>query len=433
MFQICAGGSRVGSALLVGVLVCALGTGVQAASVTEIYGFTQPDSGFRPVPSALTAGPDGRLYGFTASSLSESGTYLPGGLFDLVPPADGHGLWKAHLLLLTPKYQSFELPLGGPLLLDEAGNLFGETTNDGPALSGTIFEMIRPATAADHWKFQTILNFRGGGDGAYPSGGLTEGPDGVLYGTAAMGGENENGVAFSLTPPVSAGAPWTETVLWRFGSGADGSVPYCAPVLGASGELYGTTGYGGAHALGAVFMLTPPATGESKWHERLLHDFTGAADGGNPYASLVRDAAGTLFGIASSGGPKSYGTAFALTPPVNGRPWKFKMLHAFSGKPDADSPEQPLILQPDGSLLGISMFGGNYADSFDGVGAIFKLTPPPAGKTEWTEKVVYNFGDGLPTVGELPPNALTESGGAFFGATVEGGPYGDGAAFKFVP
>ncbi len=433
MFQFCSGGSRVGIAVLVGVTECALGTGVQAASVTEIYGFKQPESGFRPVGSALTAGPDGRLYGFTASSLSESGTYLPGGLFDLVPPADGHGRWTAHLLLRTPKYQSFELPLGGPLLLDAAGNLFGETTNDGPALSGTIFEMIPPATAADDWTYQTILTFRGGGDGAAPSGGLTEGPDGVLYGTTQAGGENENGVAFSLAPPASVGAPWTETVLWRFGSGTDGSVPYCAPVLGAGGELYGTTGYGGAHAMGAVFMLTPPATGQTKWHERLLHEFAGSTDGGNPYASLVRDAAGTLFGTASTGGPKVYGTAFALSPPADGGPWKFKMLHAFSGMPDAYSPEQPMILQPDGSLFGITLYGGNYPESFDGVGAIFKLTPPPAGKTQWSEKVVYSFGDDLSTVGELPANALADSGGAFFSTTVEGGPYGHGAAFKFVP
>jgi hypothetical protein len=358
---------------------------------------------------------------------------LPGGLFDLVPPADGHGRWTAHLLLLTPKYQSFELPLGGSLLLDEAGNLFGETTSDGPALSGSIFEMFPPATAGDPWTFQTIFTFPGGGEGAYPSGGLTEGPDGVLYGTAQAGGENDNGVVFCLAPPATAGAQWTETVLWRFGSGSGGSVPYGAPVLGATGELYGITGYGGGHANGVVFMLTPPATGQTKWHERLLHDFAGATDGGPPSATLVRDPAGSLFGTASTGGPKFYGTAFALLPPVDGGPWKFKLLHGFSGKPDAYSPEGPMILQPDGSLLGITTYGGNYAASFEGVGAIFKLTPPAAGKTAWTERVVYDFGDRASTVGDLPPSVLVESGGAFFGTTIEGGPHGGGAAFKFVP
>ena len=426
-------GSITRIAVVVMAIVVAHANGTQAASVMKIYGFKDPALGFRAVSGYLTAGP-GVLYGYASSGLTESGTYIPGGLFELVPPTDGNGPWVSHTLLLSPKDQSFELPLGGPLLLDVAGNLFGETTSDGPAFAGTVFELSPPAAGSTKWTFRNIFTFRAARQGAYPTGGLTAGPNGVLYGTAQAGGHHDDGVVFSLTPPASAGDEWTETVLWRFGLGKDGSVPYGAPALGPGGEVYGVTGYGGVHGMGRVFMLTPPAAGASTWQETVLHDFAGTADGATPYAGLVRDAAGTLYGIASTSGPDSYGTAYALQPPASGdTAWSFTLLHAFSGMPDAYSPQQPLVIQTDGSLIGISMYGGNYVPSFDGVGAIFKLTPPAVGQTAWSEKVIYNFGDLAATVGELPGSALTSLGGALFGTTTSGGPDGHGAAFELQP
>jgi hypothetical protein len=113
--------------------------------------------------------------------------------------------------------------------------------------------------------------------------------------------------------------------------------------------------------------------------------------------------------------------------------WKFELLHPFTGAPDGYSPEKPLVLQADGSLLGISMYGGNYPPSFDGVGAIFKLTPPAAGMNTWTEAVIFSFGDTDATIGELPVSGLTVSGSALYGTTIEGGAHSSGAAFRLVP
>ncbi len=118
---------------------------------------------------------------------------------------------------------------------------------------------------------------------------------------------------FELTPNGSGG--WTETVLHSFGNGADGALafPYAGLIFDAAGNLYGTTVAGGTHRQGTVFELTPQAGGG--WTENVLYSFkNNGTDGARPYAGLVLDAVGNLYGTTYQGGTHGYGTVFEITP-----------------------------------------------------------------------------------------------------------------------
>ena len=152
---------------------------------------------------------------------------------------------------------------------------------------------------------KTVLhNFTGGTDGAYPQvyGGLVQDPAGIFYGTTLAGGASKQGIIFSID------AAGTETILYTFTGGADGGYPYAGLVRDKKGNLYGTTFQGGAFGSGTVFKLSPTGT------ETVLHSFDYSNDGGYPMAGLVRDLSGNLYGTTSAGGTGNHGTIFKLKP-----------------------------------------------------------------------------------------------------------------------
>jgi uncharacterized repeat protein (TIGR03803 family) len=176
------------------------------------------------------------------------------------------------------------------LVRDAAGNLYGTTLNGGDQNCsggcGSVFKL-------DKTSKETILySFTGGSDGEYPNAGLVRDEAGNLYGTTVAGGVSGTGCPEYTTCGVVFKLDTTgkETVLYTFTGGADGGTSYARLVRDSAGNLYGTTAGGGAFASGVVFKLD--ATG----HETVLHTFTGGADGGLPYAGLVRDSAGNLYG-----------------------------------------------------------------------------------------------------------------------------------------
>src|SRR6202012_4072648 len=119
------------------------------------------------------------------------------------------------------------------------------------------------------------------------------------YGTTSAGGTYGSGTVFELSP--IAGGGWTEHVLYSFGAGSqDGVGPSTPLVFDGAGHLYGTTEYGGPYYAGAVFELTPSASGS--WTEALLHTFGYGQDGQQPLAGLVLDAHGDLYGTTVVGG-----------------------------------------------------------------------------------------------------------------------------------
>ena len=168
------------------------------------------------------------------------------------------------------------------MIQDEEGNLYGTTLSGGSG-SGVVFKL-------DPTGKETVLyTFTGGLDGAQPAAGLIRDFAGNFYGTASGGGAAQNGVVFKLDRQGKF------TVLHSFTGGADGAIPY-GRLFRDRGSLYGTTFFGGdlngcgGLGCGVVFELNGNGV------ESVLRNFTGGADGANPYVSLVQDAAGNLYG-----------------------------------------------------------------------------------------------------------------------------------------
>jgi uncharacterized repeat protein (TIGR03803 family) len=207
------------------------------------------------------------------------------------------------------------------------------------------FAHAEPATAAT--TESVLYKFNGGSDGANPHAGLISDSKGILYGTTWHGGGTGCGgkgcgTVFRLVPPIPPATKWTEQVLYRFQGGSDGAAPFAGLVLDSKGALYGTTLAGGvSFGLGTVFKLTQPAPGHTQWAEQVLYRFTGTGtDGAGPQAGLVFDSTGALYGTTSGGGgPANCGTVFKLAPPAPGHTqWTETVLYSFAGRGDGCLP-----------------------------------------------------------------------------------------------
>ncbi len=221
-------------------------------------------------------------------------------------------------------------PLAG-LVLDGAGNLYGTTNKGGKGSCvssgavegcGTVFE-ISPKPGGG-WSEKILNSFVTSSGGYFPKAGLTLDAAGNLYGTASSSSGGNCGTVFELSPTDTG--EWTAKTLHDFNCAAgDGAVPVAGVTLDAAGNLYGTTSQGGAYNSGIVFQLTPSA---GSWTESVLHTFGQGTDGATPYAGVIFDAFGNLYGTTYKGGNATYGTAFELTPATGGV-WTETVLHNF--------------------------------------------------------------------------------------------------------
>jgi len=319
------------------------------------------------------------------------------------------------------------------LIMDGEGNLYGTTRLGGDNNSGTVFELTPNGSGG--WTEKKLHNFGNGTDGVSPEAGLIFDAAGNLYGTTSGGGDHQCGdsgcgTVFEMTPNGSGG--WTEKKLHNFGNGTDGSVPLASLIFDAEGNLYGTTTYGGSHNAGTVFEMTP--NGSGGWTEKKLHNFGSGTDGTYPVASLVFDAAGNLYGTTRYGGNYlcassahyGCGTVFEMTPNGSGG-WTEKKLHNFGiNTADGAIPLADLIFDAAGNLYGTTTYGGNF-----NLGTAFEMTPNGSGG--WTEKKLYNFGvngsDGTYPYVDLIFDAV----GNLYGTTGQGGSHNSGTAFKLTP
>jgi uncharacterized repeat protein (TIGR03803 family) len=241
-------------------------------------------------------------------------------------------------------------PLG--LMRDAAGNLYGVTPfssgNCGGYGCGVVYRLNRTGG-------ETVLHrFSGGTDGAFPFGDLLRDAKGNLYGTASIGGDYDQGVAFKLD---QAGR---ETVIHSFKGGVkDGAAPYAGLLSDRSGNLYGTTRDGGRFNNGTVFKI------DKAGREAALYSFTGALDGGKPYGGLVSDPDGNLYGTTSIGGSSGYGVLFRLN--TQGTE---VVLHNFNPTDGATPGFERLVRDDEGNLYGTTSGGGAF-----GWGVVFELTP----------------------------------------------------------
>lgn len=393
-------------ALLTVVSVVALASAAQAAKTTILHRFDGSDG--TNSQTALTLGPDGRFYGTTLAA----GQFNRGTVF-AIDPVTG-AFTTLHHFASNEGSDPY-----GQLLLASDGFLYGTTRYGGdpncPSGCGTIY---RISTTGEF----TQLHQMAFPEGTTLQGGLIEGADGRLYGTATMGGLVDcHGIGAGCgTVYAFSRADSSVTVLHKFDF-TNGRWPYGRVVLAANGSLYGTTSSGAAGEAGTVYRLKPNGKGfktlvqfantdagcqpkagliqadngslygmtedcgnynsgaiysvSPRGEVSTIHRFNPdryARDGKNPTAELLQAPNGKLYGTTRLGGlpvedPNRNGTAFSIKP--NGT--KYTLLHTFTSSPDGAQPTSGVSLGPDGNLYGVTPVGG--ADAFPGKGTVYQL------------------------------------------------------------
>lgn len=413
------------NSFLVFLLALCLSPAAPAQTLNVMHNFGV-STGDGDIPySNLIMDPAGNLYGTTLGG----GAKNYGTVFELSP--NGSGGWNESVIWSFNGAPDGATP-HAPLVLDGAGNLYGTTTQGGlvnkqckgiaPASGcGTIFELTPAGDGS--WSETILYSFTGGADGSDPFAGPIRDQAGNFYGAAAAGGTNNFGAVFKLS--LTSGE-WKETTLHSFAGKSDGQTPDGILTFDSAGRLYGTTYAGGSAGLGTVYQLTPSKSGS--WTEKTLHTFLGQAgnDGAQTFFGVVVDKNGNVFGSTDSGGTYNYGTVFELTA-ANG--YASTILHNFNREGADGTFPDGVILDAHGNLYGPTNGGGANGD---GSGIIFRLSP---GSNGWTEKVLYTFQGS--NEGVYPNTSLLrDSSGNLYGTTIWGGRAGDtngGVAFEFVP
>jgi uncharacterized repeat protein (TIGR03803 family) len=216
-------------------------------------------------------------------------------------------------------------------------------------------------------------------------------------------------LALAIAAPALAA---TEKVIYGFANRPDAYGPKCNLVLDTAGHMYGTTFSGGAHNLGAVFMVTP--TGK----ESVVYSFAGGADGSHPIGGLVRDKnTGNLYGTTVTGGTTDNGTVFVLNPSTGVE----TVLYSFQGGTDGANPYSSVVRS------GTTIFGTTYNGGSFGYGTVFQLTA--AGK----ETVLHSFNSAFPTLdGSYPYAGLALYKEVLYGTTTLGGVSDLGTVFAIT-
>ncbi len=190
--------------------------------------------------------------------------------------------------------------------------------------------------------------------GAYPVVGVIRDSAGNLYGTTTVGGTAGQGVVYKLD------AAGQYSVLYNFTGGADRGQPYAGVIRDSSGNLYGTTSGGTANA-GVVYKV------DIAGKETVLYSFTGGADGGNPYSGVILDSSGKLYGTTYDGGTGKVGVVYKVD--MSGQE---TVLCSFNGY-DGALPFSGVVRDPVGNLYGTTAGGGGPFG--DGQGVVYKQNP----------------------------------------------------------
>ncbi len=345
----------------------------------------------------------GALYGTTL--LGGAGAW--GAVFKLTPSGTHY---NESVLYSFQRGADGYSPVAAPII-DSNGILYG-TASGGASGHGVVYKLT---PGGGSYTYSVLYNFAGGSDGGQPQAGLFEDGTGSLYGTTAGGFTDGLGTVYKLTP---SGNSYTESVLYNFQGGADGSTPLASVIMDSTGSLYGTTTAGGSAGQGTVFKLSWNGVG---YIESILYSFKGGTDGSFPAASLIAGRRGALFGTTASGGSAARGTAFKLTPA--GNTYTEKIMHSFKGGPEGDDPVCALIADSTGNL-----YGTTHGTPYNNGGSVFRLTP--AGSS-YSEKILHSF---LQGDGAVPYAAVIgDSTGALFGTTYGGGAFERGSVYRLIP
>lgn len=301
-------------------------------------------------------------------------------------------------------------PVSGLLALN--GNFYGVTAAGGAYGQGAAFELTQ---SSGEWTENLIYSFKGKPDATDPDQSLIADSAGNLYGVSFGGGANDGGAVFELMPTQNG---WQESILHSFAflgtsSPNNGSYPESPLVMDRSGNLYGSTFFGGTGGCeewcGTIYELTPS---DGSWSENVIHFFNGDANGRAPSGAMVFDNAGNLYGV-TQGGTDFSGSVFELSP-LNGS-WTITTLHSFGKGHDGGTPAG-LTQDAAGNLYGATLEGGGSP----GNGEIFKLMRTDYG---WTYNVLYGFTTG--SFGSHPSSLVT--------AVSANQIYGEASGTEFAP
>jgi uncharacterized repeat protein (TIGR03803 family) len=420
-----------------------------------VYAFDGANEGGANPFAGVTAGGGGVLYGVTSIG-GGSGCKFGAGcgtVFQLRPSQHGYVLSVLHAFSGgSQEVNSF----ANALVRSKEGALFGTTryggSSDCTQGCGTVFELVPGSGSYTEYDIHV---FKDRHDGAFPLAGLLLSADGSLYGTSAAGtacAGNPCGSVFQLTPKGSSPVEPDTKVMFDFSvlygfkdietSGYDsrGSV-----IEDKSGSLYGTTFYGGngtcPGGCGTVFKITPTA----KNPESILYSFQGGNFGIGPWAGLVSDQYGALYGTTAYGGggpctmmdePNGCGSVFKLTPSGSG--YAYAQIYSFQGSPDGATPESSLVIDSAGRLYGTTVYGGKGTNcpyiGTAGCGTAFELEPSRSG---YVEHIIHSFkgpSSSGPSDGAFPFGSLLASkNNVLFGTTYIGGEGEGGIVFKLSP
>jgi uncharacterized repeat protein (TIGR03803 family) len=289
---------------------------------STLYSLPPSGGGGLGPQAGVIKGPDGNLYGTAAGGGGESCSC--GVVFKLQPPpTPGRSVmapWTETVLHAFSSQPDGSGPGYGNLVFDPAGNLYGTTEHGGALDQGAVFKL---SPGSGGWTESVIYSFTGSNDGGTPFGGLTLDNAGNLYGTTTQGGRFANGTVFELSP---ANGGWTETVIHAF-LGSDGREPEGDLIFDSAGNLYGTAYSGGLNGdNGSVFELSPS---NGSWTFSVLHLFDlSAGEGVDPIAGVTLGSDGNLYGTTLGGGGFDDGAIFRLVDA--GGSWTYQTLHSFS-------------------------------------------------------------------------------------------------------
>jgi len=406
------------------VALCLI-SGAARAGEKTLFSFPSNGSGGASVSGNLV---------FDPSATHLFGTTFEGGVFDLMHCAGSCGVvfeltrtasapWQETVIHGFAGGVDGAVP-GSGLVADARGNLYGTTTYGGQGAHcgnvqigcGTVFRLVHTPSG---WN-ETILHiFTGASDGSYPQGPVILDAQGNLYGTTGGDGDPvfKCGTVFEIQH--LAGGHWSKKRLYAFTGGPnDGAAPWAGLVFDGTGNLYGTTIIGGSSNAGTVFELSP--AGGGTWTESVIYSFgSTAGDGSQPRAGLTIDSQGNLYGTTSTGGV-GYGTAFELSP--SGGSWTENIMHTFQGGTDAATPYSSLTFDSVGNLYGTTWAGGT-----NNAGTVYELSPVGDGTWNETLPIVFSGRNGE----ELSGGVIFDKEGNFYGGTEAGG--SDGLVYEFVP
>lgn len=319
-----------------------------------LYAFADGSDGGFP-NAGVIVGSGGNLYGTASTGGSTSCSIGCGVVYSLVKSRSG---WTENVLH-TFTGGDGQFP-NAVLIADSTGALYSTTWYGGASGAGTVFRLIR--APAGGWTESVLHSFNGTTEGSGPAAGVIRDAAGDLFGTTYPYNHYTDGVVYELVPQRNG--TWIDNVLETFGSGSNGCNPYAGLIADTAGNLYGTTIECGTYGVGVAFKMQH---GHGAWTEKVLHTFGSGTDGGQPYAGLVADGSGNLYGTTVFGGTNKYGAVYELVRTHRG--YKERVLYDFTGGADGGNPAAALTLDGPGNLYGTTEGGGA------GYGVVFELTP----------------------------------------------------------